>query len=49
MTGIVAFLVVHLVLVVLVPSTLVAMIIGRFGHGTAAARTLPADGGREAR
>jgi len=49
MTGIVAFLVVHLVLVVLVPSTLVAMTIGRFVHGTAAARTLPADGGRKAR
>jgi thiosulfate reductase cytochrome b subunit len=49
MASIVAFLVVHLALVVLVPSTLVAMIVGRFGHGKPDAGTLPADGGREAR
>lgn len=33
MAAIVAFLLVHLALVALVPSTLVAMILGRFGHG----------------
>ena len=49
MASIVAFLVVHLALVVLVPSTLVAMVVGRFGHGKAATSTLPADGRREAR
>ena len=32
MSGIVAFLAVHLALVALVPSTLIAMVTGRFGH-----------------
>jgi thiosulfate reductase cytochrome b subunit len=32
MVGIVGFLVIHLSLVALVPSTLIAMIVGRFGH-----------------
>jgi thiosulfate reductase cytochrome b subunit len=36
MSAIVGFLVVHLALVALVPSTLVAMIVGRFGHPPAA-------------
>jgi thiosulfate reductase cytochrome b subunit len=47
MAGIVAFLVVHLALVALVPRTLVAMIIGRFGRQ--AAEASPADGRSEAR
>jgi thiosulfate reductase cytochrome b subunit len=34
MAGIVGFLVVHLVLVAVVPSTLIAMIVGRFEHRT---------------
>jgi thiosulfate reductase cytochrome b subunit len=50
MTSIVAFLVVHLALVILVPSTLVAMIVGHFGHGKPAIETIsPADGKGEAR
>jgi len=49
MAGVVAFLVVHLALVVLVPRTLVAMIVGRFGHGGATTETFSADGRRETR
>jgi thiosulfate reductase cytochrome b subunit len=49
MAGIVAFLLVHLALVALVPSTLVAMIIGRFGRRTAATGASPAVGRSEAR
>jgi thiosulfate reductase cytochrome b subunit len=41
MSGIVAFLLVHLALVALVPSTLIAMITGRFGHEPAAHTVVP--------
>jgi thiosulfate reductase cytochrome b subunit len=42
MCGIVAFLLVHLALVALVPSTLIAMIVGRFGKEPVAHRVVPA-------
>jgi thiosulfate reductase cytochrome b subunit len=49
MAAIVAFLFVHLLLVALVPSTLVAMIIGHFGHRATPAGASPGDGGSKAR
>lgn len=49
MTAIVAFLMVHLSLVALVPSTLVAMVIGHFGHRATPAGASPGDEGSKAR
>ncbi|MEA2771538.1 MAG: hypothetical protein QOD93_4500 [Acetobacteraceae bacterium] len=49
MAGIVGFLLVHLALVALVPSTLIAMIVGRFGHDPAPDRPVVSQDSGETR